>query len=432
MRNARQSRSGNYAMIVAFGSVSLLGFAAMAIDFTWLTVSAIEVRAAADAGAHAAVIELREGGTLEDARAAAAAIIGENVIAGDAGVVDPNADIEFGLWNFEAREWTPNDVSPNAVRVSVRRTGDSVGGPVPLMLAPILGSQYADAAVTAQSTAALRTRDMVVVQDITGSFMDEIVQARLADIALLNHLNANSFPGDRLGLVLFTAAAELREPLQSVPDNYADLFAQFSAIDWCSDTTDQALDCRRSGVWRANGWYDLKGQNNSSNNSIWNERNWYENTWTASQCTNARRRNAGSTRWLRSQMLRCNAAPMIGSGGGTDQGAGLEVAIDHLLDAGEPTALRVIVLVTDGEPWCSSNSCKNARAQHGEDMAAWAAEENISIYGVSFNESNNADQREYLEGLVTGYGRFYDTPDETELPAILNEIARSIPVSLVQ
>jgi hypothetical protein len=48
------------------------------------------------------------------------------------------------------------------------------------------------------------------------------------------------------------------------------------------------------------------------------------------------------------------------------------------------------------------------------------------------NEAYDPDQSAYLASLVRGYGQFYETPDSTELPAILEEIAKSIPISIVR
>ena len=68
-----------------------------------------------------------------------------------------------------------------------------------------------------------------------------------------------------------------------------------------------------------------------------------------------------------------------------------------------------------------------------DDSAAdLAADSSVSIFSVSFNETYNEEQSAYLESLTRGYGTFYETPDASELPSILAEIAASIPISIVQ
>ncbi len=122
---------------------------------------------------------------------------------------------------------------------------------------------------------------------------------------------------------------------------------------------------------------------------------------------------------------------------GTNQGSGLEAALDVLTDpsATSEHSLKTIILVSDGKPQCvpdTDTACNTAVELEGRDAADFAASENVSIYSVSYNETYDAVQSAYMEELVRGYGKFYETPDASELPAILEEIARSIPIALVQ
>ena len=76
--------------------------------------------------------------------------------------------------------------------------------------------------------------------------------------------------------------------------------------------------------------------------------------------------------------------------------------------------------------------CDDDVAAYGLSEADRAGEESISIFSVSFNETYNEEQSAYLESLTRGYGTFYETPDASELPNILADIAASIPISIVQ
>jgi hypothetical protein len=138
------------------------------------------------------------------------------------------------------------------------------------------------------------------------------------------------------------------------------------------------------------------------------------------------------------QMMGCNTGSDPSTwyyDSGTNQGAGLNAAIDTLLDSeSDEYALKTIILLSDGRPQCvpSDASCDTAVALEGLDAADYAAENNISIYSVSYNQTYNATQSAYMESLIRGYGFFRETPDATELPAILESIAASIPIALVQ
>ena len=121
---------------------------------------------------------------------------------------------------------------------------------------------------------------------------------------------------------------------------------------------------------------------------------------------------------------------------GTNQGSGLSLAVERLTDPSttEVTALKTIVLISDGKPQCvpEGTVCDTEVAALGVAAADLAAEASISIFSVSFNETYNEEQSAYLELLTRGYGTFYETPDASELPSILAELAASIPVSIVQ
>ena len=89
----------------------------------------------------------------------------------------------FGGWDFRVTV-NPEAEFVNAVEVTVRREADSPAGSVPLMLAKIFGATEADARSNGSSVGALRSREMMIVQDVTSSFRDEIDQGRLADLTL--------------------------------------------------------------------------------------------------------------------------------------------------------------------------------------------------------------------------------------------------------
>jgi len=391
MLKHRRHRRGSYAIIVALLLIVLLGFAALAIDLSYLRLARMQAQNAADAGAHAALTELRMTRSEDAARARAAQIVNLNSIAGDLAVLEPESDVVFGGWDFPSRTFNADADFVNAVEVTVRREADAPGGSIPLMLARIFGATEADARSNGSSVGALRSREIFIVQDVTSSFRDEIGQGRAADLTLLDFINENGFPGDRIGMVTFVGDAEVWTELQRVEPNYSSIRSQWSTLDWCN----------------RNYWPFTTPP-------------WAEYFHDAPQMISCNEGTTGA--WY--------------TDSGTSQGHGLALAVDQLVDESltEQTALKTIVLISDGKPQCvpEGTSCDDDVSAYGLTQADRAGAENISIFSVSFNETYNEEQSAYLESLTRGYGTFYETPDAAELPGILADIAASIPISIVQ
>ena len=56
---ARRARGGNYAVLFGVSMIGVLGFAALAVDMSWLLLADNQAQNAADAAAHAGLIVLR-------------------------------------------------------------------------------------------------------------------------------------------------------------------------------------------------------------------------------------------------------------------------------------------------------------------------------------------------------------------------------------
>ena len=88
--NTRHHRRGSYAIMVALLMIVLLGFAALAIDLSYLRLARLQAQNAADAGAHAALTEFRVTRDEDAARARAVQIVNLNRVAGDPAVTQNN------------------------------------------------------------------------------------------------------------------------------------------------------------------------------------------------------------------------------------------------------------------------------------------------------------------------------------------------------
>jgi Mg-chelatase subunit ChlD len=401
-RHPHRADRGNYAILVGLSGSVLLGFGALAVDSGFAALVRAQAQAIADIGAHAALISLRETGDPDVALAVAEAFVGANLLLGQPALLDTNQDVRFGLWDFSARSFTEVTPSPstwpNAIQVIVRKTADSPNGSYSTLMMGLLNDRHAEGQAARPAVAALRTREIVLVQDVTSSFRTEMPLATEAALGFLDALHDRPLPNDRVGLVSFVGTSATVSPLTEVSGGYSGLRTTWEQLDWCT---------RDYYPWTLMGPPDH-----------------HVTTLPMMDC------NEGST----------SSDPTVDSG--TAPGEGIEGGIDLLLEdpSADPYAVRVIVLISDGKPECPyptheaalAAACEADRREQGVEAADTAADNGIHVFAVSFNDSGDAAQSAYLASLVRGQGAFYETPDASDLPGILREIARAIPVAVVQ
>jgi Flp pilus assembly protein TadG len=188
---ARSLRRGSVVPQVAVCSFVLLGFAALAIDVGHMYDRRAELQRTADAAAHGAAYELGnylEADPLANARAAAQEFCTRNEVFGEGVQLDQDTDVLFGraVQNVVTGKYTftPTEQFPNAARVRVRRTADSPSGSIPLFFARIFGLSEKD--MSAEATAVLTPRDIVLVADLSASHTDdsEVKHCAYADVNL--------------------------------------------------------------------------------------------------------------------------------------------------------------------------------------------------------------------------------------------------------
>jgi Flp pilus assembly protein TadG len=177
----RGDDSGASAVIVALSLVVLLGIGALAVDIGYYLVQQGKAQTAADAAALAAASYLPD--DTSKARAAAIDFATRNLPGGTTTFADGGA----------------TDPGNAVVTVSVQ---------VPTFFAQVFGiaSVTAEARAVAQAkvTSSRAPLQVIVVQDASGSFIEEWAQATSADLALMNLVNQVSTPGDKVGFVAFS------------------------------------------------------------------------------------------------------------------------------------------------------------------------------------------------------------------------------------
>jgi hypothetical protein len=460
-------RRGNYTIIAAAGLPVILGFTAMAVDGMRVQLAKAQLSQAADGIAHAALISMRDRDSAHEIRVKARKYGKTNDIFGNDVNIKSWKHMKFGFWDFETNTWTEKSAMQNAVRVTLNRDNDNRDGPLQMMLTPMMGLNYMDLQSENASIAAMRTRDTVVVVDTTGSFVNEMPDAKKAALTLLTTMRERYIPGDRVGMATFVGDGQLFTPLKDGYTEYASIYASWSGTGYpvkagysCTPTFSGAPQYECDGMeWGLRlgyyvsyypyprlvyGWYSKREyiNNFAMNRGL---------TWCSMRGDSS---YAGGHVFLSAaysfymdklhwapEMLNCGAG-----GGGTNQGAGIDVAIDELLVNGTVASVKSIVLISDGQPidgnvtlWRNHfggpSMGGHTAESFGHHQANEADSRDYSIFSVSFNDSTGYakdKQSAYLASLTTGFGEFYETPDSTELPLILQRIAENIPIVIVQ
>ncbi len=171
------TRRGVVAVQVAVVMTTLVGLAALTVDVGVLYNTRADLQRTADAAALAAAAKLSDyshGDPIPLARAAAADLVHRNKVFGKELKLGPG-DVEFGRSVFNPQtgkyDLTPTERLPDAVRVRVRYTKDSVNGAAPLLFAQIFGVQEAE--IGAKALAMMVPRDIAIVADLSASHNDD-------------------------------------------------------------------------------------------------------------------------------------------------------------------------------------------------------------------------------------------------------------------
>ncbi|MFK7928441.1 MAG: pilus assembly protein TadG-related protein [Myxococcota bacterium] len=405
--SVRRNQTGNYSMLVGFMLPVFLGFTALSVDTSWISVSQSQAQDVADAAAHAALVELRLSGDQTQARNAAELVIASNNVGGQpAGL----GEFELGTWE-RGSDFVIDLTRPNAVLATVERTAGSGG--VGLHFAKIWGKD--EASVSGSATAATRSLQAVLVMDITHSFYDEIQYAEDAALEFLTVLEDTHGEYDKLGMVVFY---------------------QRYAYEW---TPLFELENSSSVSAARAQWGNLRTASLPSTVPA-------DQTW---RCFTTPPPTPAADGGISPQM-----PPHFCDEGGTDHHVGLVLGRQMFDNDADPFAYRAMVLLTDGRPspyvrptqrdnagftetrWNEYIADVSETVQKGaEDIEQDTIDQaldnyvdaNIHLWTVSF-EHDNA----FLDDAQQGDGDYFFTTDPNELEPIFNTIAQSMPLLLVK
>ncbi len=366
--SARQRR-GAMLVFIAVCLPLLVIMAAFAIDVAWMQLARTELRTATDSAARAGAKELSLKQDTTAARTKAKAAAARNLVAGQP-LVLADADIQVGKsvqvgtgrFNF-----TNGAASPNAVRVSGKRTTDSKSGPVDLVFSKVLGVETFEPVETATSTQL--DRDICLVVDRSGSMMWTLTGGSSYP-AGTKECDKPHATQSRWGALATSVDAFLTELATTVQDERVALASYSSNTKECG------------------------------------------NTYKISQLDSDL---VSSYSTIRTKMTNIGKKPVKGS---TAISAGLNEGIKVLTGAkARPFAVKTIILMTDGihnlgpEPIISAKD---------------AAAKNITVHTITFSDDADINRMEAVAAAANG--KHFHATSQAELTAIFKEIAATLPV----
>jgi Putative Tad-like Flp pilus-assembly len=373
----RRDRRGNYSALMFTLLEIVVGFGALSVDVSLITMSELQAQATADAAAHAALVAFHQDLNESDAQAAADYIVQVNSVG--MGQADLDGPVEIGQWDYLTNSFQAGLVNgqANAARARVSRKGDNA---VDLLLAPILGVQDAD--VDAEAVTAQQMRAIMLVVDMSCSMMfspgTAVQDSRAGAIAFLDYIMERPQGGDMLGLAMF--AKEGTKPASNG--------ALWKTLD---QTMDPWIPLARIDLMSASMYLGFDGICNTL------------------YSTNCGTMNAPHPR-----------SSDIGSC--THPGIAIQQAKNQLINKTSDGYFRGMVIMSDGVPTCGTiDTVAAVDASWSEDINIWS----IVFYNDTFDSA-------YMESLVRGIGFSQISPSSADLPAMYEQVAASLPTAFVR
>ncbi len=230
MAERKTNRRGNYTMLTGFSIVGILGFGALGIDISYMSMANTQAAAVSDAASHAALLTFRQAPGDESARQTAGVTAANWIVDNnDVGFDGPGnlESIEFGIFNSSTGNFTPGSTPANAAKAQVTRTG---GNGIELMLAPIIGVNKAD--IDQSGVTVANPREIVVVLDRSCSmgFGGNVgmLGADAAMEAFSQYMVDHQVPLDRIGATWFSRNGGWFDNLRYIDGNESSILTKWS------------------------------------------------------------------------------------------------------------------------------------------------------------------------------------------------------------
>ena len=381
--NHRSPRRGSYAALFAVTSVVVMGFAALATDMALIRLAESEMQSIADAAAHAGMLRLRATQERGEGETIARRVVSANTVVGGTALVH---NLEFGIYDGTVISAATGSTA-NALRLTLQRD-------VPLTFASIWGRDTVSLDVTA--AAATRRIHTIVVMDITNSWsQSDFEKGRAGAVEIFDQLTATAGPEDRIGMVVFTGQ----------------FGTEFTPLMLASDAV--ALGVRDT-------WANMRTASKASGNDF-------------------------SSGGKYPQMPREYSDEY-----GTDHAIGLQMANQMFTEIGDSVAYRAMVVLTDGQP--NGTGPHQLRFDEGYDETRWRSlfvgdrrsRDEVIAESVTWAKTARADNDAHIwcvsykadaiwmEDVAQGEGTYVRAASSADLVPIFQDIAESLPLTLVE
>jgi Flp pilus assembly protein TadG len=374
-KNLLCDERGAAAVILTIYLPFLVGLFTLAVDMSYVLWSRNMLQVTAEAAALAATTQLPD---KTASITLAKQYAQKNMSVARYGSVLKDADVVLGKWTdgcvaggaacfAAAGSQTCEAFKCNAVMVTTRQAATN-GNALNLVFAPLIGLASFNVSATAiakvgPGPGSQSKWNVVIVEDISSSFSEELPSAKAADLALLDCIKDNAAAGSKLGIALFTGVSPstLYQGQLAVSEsgNYNTLKNKISGIQRCDSP----------------GMPKCSGSNVSSGMSA----------AITNMCPNA------------------SDCPLPTSSG----------------------SKQALVILTDGIPNCGSQpNCSNSSLKaKAVQQADRASSEGIDVFTIYYGDSDS--DANWLATLVRGNGQSFKTPDPSKLAGLMQQVCTS-------
>jgi Flp pilus assembly protein TadG len=392
------NRQGSSLTLIAIMLSVFAIMAAITIDFAYMGLVQTELRIATDAAAKAGVEALSRTENVDNARQAAVNYAAANKVGGQSFQLS-TSDVTIGkLVKNQAGDWgfVASLDKPNAVRIDAKTGGDAVHSAVSLFFGSVLGTS----SFTPSYSATAGQQDVAVCLSIDRS------GSMLFDMSGTDF----SYPPNNPLLSSFAAWGLMWRNHLSPPNPVGSRWAVLTqAVDVFLEEAGNFNPPPRVGLvtWAADYQMPIapftQYQKSKKDKKVPKH---LENHWNTNKAE------------IKASLTALGTVPMMG---GTNLSAGLDDAVASLLDPEVGSfSSKVVILMTDGQ-W---NDGRNPI-----DAAHDARDAGIVVHTVSMMTGYHPDMAAIAE--ITG-GKYYRTTNAQQLSDAFRELARSLPIVLVE
>jgi hypothetical protein len=365
-------------------------------------------------------------------------------------------DVVFGTWDPTTKTFGTG--SPKtAVKINgIRESSATNDGYVQLTFGRIFG--FTESTITQDTVGSFVNRNFMIEMDITPSYICNIDNAVMADLAMLDDLHTRNIGGDRISLDVFTGSAVEFTPFLNIRANY-----QYIHDTWAGGGTYSSFlgGGKTAGITVCNKLDDLTKANGGT-----------------FQCPDDGPKLTAPAPYPNNpNIMACSLTMMTGYAArvyaGTDIGAAIKAGVAKLAANTQTYEPRALIVVTDGEPmmctapqggdlcwkgaqpcctdgWCDIGNadadpyiprgaaCHAAHDQldAGKTAAGVDAKNaHVDLFIIKLRGSatdNSAQYAQQLVQLAGGRGTFTWLTDATQLADTFKTIVGQVPITLVK